>query len=94
MTGGKNTAVISVLGKDKVGIIARVSTLLAENKININDISQTILDDIFTMIMLVDLQDHEIENSDIKEKLNALGEELGVTITIQHTDLFDKMHRI
>ena len=94
MTGGKNTAVISELGKDKVGIIAKVSTLLAENKININDISQTILDDIFTMIMLVDLQDHEIENSDITEKLNALGEELGVTITIQHTDLFDKMHRI
>ncbi|SMC34177.1 ACT domain-containing protein [Oscillospiraceae bacterium] len=94
MTGGKNTAVISVLGKDKVGIIAKVSTLLADNKININDISQTILDDIFTMIMLVDLQDHEIENSDITEKLNALGEELGVTITIQHTDLFDKMHRI
>lgn len=94
MAGGKNTAVISVLGKDKVGIIAKVSTLLAENKININDISQTILDDIFTMIMLVDLQDHEIENSDITEKLNALGEELGVTITIQHTDLFDKMHRI
>ena len=94
MTGGKNTAVISVLGKDKVGIIAKVSTLLAENKININDISQTILDDIFTMIMLVDLQDHEIENSDITEKLNALGDELGGTITIQHTDLFDKMHRI
>ncbi|SEW11634.1 ACT domain-containing protein [Ruminococcaceae bacterium KH2T8] len=94
MAGGKNTAVISVLGKDKVGIIAKVSTLLADNKININDISQTILDDIFTMIMLVDLQDHEIENSDITEKLNALGEELGVTITIQHTDLFDKMHRI
>ena len=94
MAGGKNTAVISVLGKDKVGIIAKVSTLLADNKININDISQTILDDIFTMIMLVDLQDHEIENSDITEKLNALGEKLGVTITIQHTDLFDKMHRI
>ena len=94
MAGGKNTAVISVLGKDKVGIIAGVSALLSENNININDISQTILDDIFTMIMLVDLQDHEIENSDITEKLNALGEELGVTITIQHTDLFDKMHRI
>ena len=94
MAGGKNTAVISVLGKDKVGIIAKVSTLLADNKININDISQTILDDIFTMIMLVDLKDHKIEESDIVEKLNALGEELGVTITIQHTDLFDKMHRI
>ena len=94
MAGGKNTAVISVLGKDKVGIIAKVSTLLADNKININDISQTILDGIFTMIMMVDLKDNDIENSDIVDKLNALGEELGVTITIQHTDLFDRMHRI
>lgn len=94
MASGKNTAVISVIGKDKVGIIARVSALLAQNNININDISQTILDDIFTMIMMVDLRDLKIEESDIKDKLNALGEELGVTITIQHTDLFDKMHRI
>lgn len=94
MASGKNTAVISVIGKDKVGIIARVSALLAQNNININDISQTILDDIFTMIMMVDLCDLKIEESDIKDKLNALGEELGVTITIQHTDLFDKMHRI
>ena len=94
MASGKNTAVISVIGKDKVGIIARVSALLAQNNININDISQTILDYIFTMIMMVDLRDLKIEESDIKDKLNALGEELGVTITIQHTDLFDKMHRI
>ena len=94
MASGKNTAVISVIGKDKVGIIAKVSALLAENNININDISQTILDDIFTMIMMVDLRDLQIEESDIKDKLAALGEELGVTITIQHTDLFDKMHRI
>ena len=94
MASGKNNAVISVIGKDKVGIIAKVSTLLAENNININDISQTILDDIFTMIMMVDLQGLKIEESDITEKLNALGEELGVSITIQHTDLFDKMHRI
>ena len=94
MKSEKNTAVISVIGKDKVGIIAKVSTLLSENNININDISQTILDDIFTIIMLDDLKNHEIENSDIKDKLNALGDELGVIITIQHTDLFDKMHRI
>jgi len=94
MASGKNNAVISVIGKDKVGIIAKVSNLLAENNININDISQTIMDDIFTMIMMVDLQGLKIEESDIKEKLNSLGEELGVAITIQHTDLFDKMHRI
>ena len=79
---------------EPVGIIAGVSALLSENNININDISQTILDDIFTMIMLVDLKDNEIENSDIKEKLNKLGDELGVVITIQHTDLFNRMHRI
>ena len=94
MESVKNTAVISVIGKDRVGIIAGVSALLSENNININDISQTILDDIFTMIMLVDLKDNEIENSDIKEKLNRLGDELGVVITIQHTDLFNRMHRI
>ncbi len=94
MDSNKNTAVISVIGKDRVGIIAGVATLLSQNDININDISQTILDGIFTMIMMVDLKDNVIENSDIVEKLNALGEELGVTITIQHTDLFDRMHRI
>lgn len=89
-----NKAVISVLGKDKVGIIAKVSNLLMENNININDISQTILDDIFTMIMIVDLKDLVIENSDIKEKLSSLGKELGVDITIQHKELFERMHRI
>ena len=94
MESNKNTAVISVIGKDRVGIIAGVATLLSQNDININDISQTILDGIFTMIMMVDLRDNDIENSDIVDKLNALGEELGVTITIQHTDLFDRMHRI
>ncbi len=94
MDSDKNTAVISVIGKDRVGIIAGVATLLSENNINIKDISQTILDGIFTMIMMVDLQEHDIEKSDIIEKLNALGDELGVSITIQHTDLFNRMHRI
>ncbi|MCQ2515665.1 MAG: ACT domain-containing protein [Saccharofermentans sp.] len=94
MASEKNTAVISVLGKDRTGIIAGVSKLLCDNNININDISQTILDDIFTMIMLVDLKDLIIEESDIKEQLDKLGEELGVTIAIQHTELFDRMHRI
>lgn len=94
MASTKNSAVITVVGIDRVGIIAGVSNLLAQEGININDISQTILDNIFTMIMLVDLQDVVIEKSDIVEKLNKLGEELGVSITIQHTDLFNAMHRI
>lgn len=94
MAENKNTAVLTVIGKDRVGIIAGVSNLLMENNININDISQTILQDIFTMIMIVDLQDVQIENSDIKEQLDKLGEDLGVKITIQHTELFNRMHRI
>ena len=90
----KNTAVVTVLGRDSVGIIAGISNLLAGYDININDISQTILDDIFTMVMIVDLKDLVIEKSDISDKLKALGEELGVQITIQHTGLFNAMHRI
>ena len=90
----KNTAVITVVGVDRVGIIAGVSNLLADEGINIKDISQTILDNLFTMIMMVDLKDVVIEKSDIVEKLNKLGEELGVQITIQHTGLFNAMHRI
>ena len=90
----KNTAVVTVLGRDRVGIIADISNLLAEYDININDISQTILDDIFTMVMIVDLKELVIEKSDISDRLNALGDELGVQITIQHTGLFNAMHRI
>ena len=90
----KNTAVVTVLGRDRVGIIAGISNLLAGYDININDISQTILDDIFTMVMIVDLKDLVIEKSDISDKLKALGDELGVQITIQHTGLFNAMNRI
>ena len=94
MENEKNTAVVTVLGKDRVGIIAGISTLLAEYGINIKDTSQTILDDIFTMVMMVDLKDLQIENSDISDKLKALGDSLGVQITIQHTGLFNAMHKI
>ena len=69
MNSEKNTAVVTVLGRDRVGIIADVSRLLADYGININDISQTILDDIFTMVMMVDLKDLVIEESDISDKL-------------------------
>ena len=94
MKESKNTAVITVIGKDRVGIIAGISQILADYSININDISQTIMDDIFTMIMMVDLQAVEIESSDIADKLKAFGSENGLSVTIQHTDLFNAMHRI
>ena len=94
MKEDKNTAVITVLGQDRVGIIAGVANLLAEYDINIINISQTIMDDLFTMIMLVELRDIKIEESDLSERLKSIGDELGVKITIQHTGLFNAMHRI
>jgi len=88
------TAVVTVIGKDKVGIIAGVSGLLADCGINIMDISQTIIKDVFTMIMLVGFPDDFNEFIKVKEKLEELGENLGVSITLQHSDIFDAMHRI
>ena len=87
-------SVITVLGRDKVGIIAGVSRLLADNGINILDISQTIMQDIFTMIMLVDIKEAKASFAEVSTLLDALGEELGVKITIQHEDIFNSMHRV
>ncbi|MFP4660583.1 MAG: ACT domain-containing protein [Halanaerobiales bacterium] len=87
-------AIITVIGMDKIGIIARVSTLLAEKKVNILDISQTILEEYFTMMMLVDLENIESPLEELKEKLNQTGESLGVSIKLQHEDIFRSMHRI
>ena len=87
-------AIITVLGEDRVGIIAKVSALLAEENINILDISQTIMQDVFTMIMLVDTSGSASKISDISENLDKCGKELGVSITIKHEDLFKSMHRI
>lgn len=90
----KNSAVITVVGKDRVGIIAHVATLLADLKININDISQTIMDDVFTMIMLVDLEAMTTDIKTLADRLEALGGDLGLSIRVQHSDIFDAMHRI
>lgn len=87
-------AVITVVGNDSIGIIAKVSTLLAENNVNINDITQTILEEIFTMIMIVDLEKTTSDIKALDEKLDRLGEEMGLSIRIQHAGLFNAMHRI
>ena len=87
-------AVITVVGHDKIGIIAEVSRVLAENKINILDISQTIMQDMFTMIMLVSLERAETSFKAVSDTLEALGDTLGLSIRIQHEDLFLSMHRI
>ncbi|MFW5986089.1 MAG: ACT domain-containing protein [Halanaerobiales bacterium] len=87
-------AIITVIGMDKIGIIAKVSAVLAEAGVNILDISQTILDEYFTMMMLVDLKQVDIPLDRLKDKLNSAGEELGVSIKLQHEDIFRSMHRI
>ncbi|TDT61107.1 ACT domain-containing protein [Fonticella tunisiensis] len=87
-------AVITVIGKDKIGIIAGISTILAECNVNILDISQTILQDYFTMIMLVDLTYMNVSLSELNEKLDKKEESLGVSIKVQHEDIFKAMHQI
>jgi ACT domain-containing protein len=87
-------AIVTVIGKDRVGIIAGVSTILANYNINILDISQTTMQDIFTMIMLVEISQMGIDFTDLCEKLSAKGTLLGVSIRIQHEDIFNSMHRI
>ena len=87
-------AVITVIGKDRVGIICSVSNILAKANINILDISQTIMQDIFTMIMLVDISKSDADFTSIKKDLENLGDELGLSIRIQHEDIFNSMHRI
>lgn len=87
-------AVITVVGKDRTGIIARVSNYLADQSVNILDISQTIMQDLFTMIMLVDTQDSGIGTEALRAGLDKIGEEMSLTIQIQHEGLFTSMHRI
>lgn len=85
-------AVVTVMGIDRTGIIAEVSTCLYKNNINILDINQTIMQDIFTMVMLVDLKESDI--SMISEKLDEIAAKMGVEIRIQHEEIFRSMHRI
>lgn len=87
-------AVISVIGRDKVGIIARISNICADNNVNINDITQKVLHDTFTMIMWVEMEKSEKDFATIAKELEAAGEELGLIIHVMHEDVFDSMHRI
>lgn len=86
--------VITVVGKDTVGIIAKVCTYLANNRVNILDISQTIVDGYFNMMMIVDMNDAQKPFGDISDELAQIGEEIGVIIRCQRDEIFEKMHRI
>ena len=86
--------VITVVGKDTVGIIAKVCTYLAENNVNILDISQTIVQGFFNMMMIVDMTKAAKAFADCQKDLDVLGEEIGVSIKCQKAEIFDMMHRI
>ena len=87
-------AVITVIGKDRTGIIYHVSNILFHADINILDISQTIMQDMFTMIMLVDISKTTLSFESIGKNLEDKGKELGLSIHIQHEDIFNSMHKI
>ena len=86
--------IITVVGKDSVGIIAKVCTYLAENDINILDISQTIVDGFFNMMMIVDFQSNDKKFTDSAAQLEAMGEDINCVIRAQREEIFDKMHRL
>lgn len=86
--------IITVVGKDTVGIIAKVCTYLAEEKINVLDISQTIVSGYFNMMMVVDMNKAAKAFSECQKDLDALGTEIGVSIKCQRAEIFEKMHRI
>lgn len=87
-------AVVTVTGKDKTGIISKVSTFLAERGVNILDISQTILDEYFAMIMLVDLSNSTSKLASLADECAAMGEKIGMSIHLQHEDIFNAMHSV
>ena len=87
-------AIITVVGKDTVGIIAKVCTYLAENQINILDISQTIVQGYFNMMMIVDISNMAKPFGETADDLAAVGEAIGVKVKIQRVEIFTKMHRI
>lgn len=87
-------SIITVVGKDTVGIIAKVCTYLAENNINILDISQTIVQDYFNMMMIVDAGKSDKPFGQMSDEIKAIGDDIGVQIRVQQEDIFNSMHRI
>ncbi|ALU11405.1 hypothetical protein EYM_00615 [Ignicoccus islandicus DSM 13165] len=87
-------AVITVIGKDKVGIVAKISSVLARYKVNIIDITQTVLRGMFAMIMIVDLDQATISVEELRRELEKAGKEIGVEVALHSTDLMESIERI
>lgn len=87
-------AVITVIGKDMVGILARVAAICAENGVNVVEVTQSVLQDLFAMIMMVDISKSTVPFSELSDRLTAVGKEMGLTVHVMHEDIFNSMHRI
>ena len=87
-------AVVTVIGKDTVGILAKVSAECAVHNANIIDVTQSVMRDMFTMIMLIDISDLSSDFSSLDAALQKLGEEIGMKVHVMHEDIFNSMHRI
>ena len=87
-------AVITVLGKDNVGILSKVSTACAEVGVNIIEVTQSVLQDMFAMIMLAEIDKASVPFDELTKRLNTVGEEIGTKIHVMHEDIFNSMHKI
>ena len=87
-------AVLTVIGKDSVGILAKVSAECANCNVNINEVTQTVLQDLFCMIMMCDIEKMSCSFSEFSDKMSALGKDANLSITTMHEDIFNSMHRI
>ncbi len=87
-------AVVTVIGKDTVGILAKISAECAQANVNVMDVSQTIMQDLFAMTMLIDISKCSVDYNALSDKLKACGTELGLQVHVMHEDIFNSMHRI
>ena len=87
-------AVITVIGKDMVGIVAKVSAICADMNVNITEVTQSVLQDVFAMIMLIDISAMKTPLADLTDAMEKLGDEIGVKIHVMHESVFDSMHRV
>ncbi len=87
-------AVITVIGKDMVGILAKVSTKCAESGMNITDVTQSILQDMFVMVMMIDIKESSVPFADFTREMSEMGRELGLDIRVMHEDIFNSMHHV
>ncbi len=87
-------AVITVIGRDMVGILAKVSALCAQHNINVTDVTQSVMQDLFAMIMLADISSMTVHFSELVDEMEDLGKEMGLSIHVMHEDIFNSMHRI